>query len=584
MISSERPRLYAITLTFVAAAVFVLALFRITSYDIWFLFKTGELILDAGAVPTFDPFSYTSFGEAWIMHEWLFCVLAELIRRHLGLEMLVILKAIAVAAVFSMIFAATAIRAKAKRDALIAIASFLVLAACASRFRFITRPHIVNFLGLASVILVVELFDAGRRKWLVLLPPLTFVWANMQAGAIIGPAYLWLRLGCGVVSSRFGRRREPGVDRGVRWLLLVALISSGLLIINPYGVHILNFVVDALQEHGAGGGISVMEWTPPDARFKLFWVLFAAVWVVFLINIRKCRLSDAAEILLATALVLLARRYIPMFFLLATPAIGRIISQWPLLSRGGASRSRAAKIALASGPLLATICVTVTLLNHGAFVPGVGVNLGAYPAAGVDFVIKHNILGRMYNSHRFGGYIIFRTYPGRKVFIDGRNVVHKALWQKFAEEPFEQIADEYGIDYAILDYVHDSRGREFSAQSARAASQAPGSPTARRLLDWWNRHNGWHLVFWDDNCAVYVDGSERFQDVRDQFEYKFLDPASPGFGYLIGHLANEDTRALVIDETERAVSQSPSALSCRALYAWLVSRSTGSRRESVPDE
>jgi len=584
MRTGVESRSHAIILTSLAAAVFVLALFRIASYDIWFLFKTGELILDTGAVPTSDPFSYTSFGETWIMHEWLFCVLAELFRRHLGLELLVILKAIAVAGAFVLVFCATAIRAELKRDALMAIGSFLVFAACASRFRFVTRPHIVNFLGLAAVILIVELFYAGRRKWLILLPPLTLVWVNMQAGAIIGPAYLWLRLGCDVVSSRVGRKRDANPSPGVRPLLLAALISSGVLLVNPYGLRVFDFVVDALREHGAGGGISVMEWTTPDLRFKLFWVLFAAVWAVFLTNIRRCRLSDAAELLLATALALLARRYIPVFFLLATPAIGRIIAQWRLFSRGGESRSRAAKIALIAGSVLAGVCVAATLLNHGAFVPGVGVNLGAYPAGGVNFVLKRDIAGSMYNSHRFGGYIIFNTYPGRKVFIDGRNVVHKALWQKFAEQPFEQIADGYGIDYAILDYRLDSRRREFSAQSARAASRAPGSASAQRLLDWWNRHNGWHLVFWDDNCAVYVDGSEKFQDVRDQFEYEFLDPASPGFGYLIGHLANERTRALVIDEAERAVSQSPNALSCRALYAWLVPRSTGSERDAGVEE
>jgi len=579
MTTGVKPRSHVIILASIAAAVFVLALFRIASYDIWFLFKTGELILDTGAVPTSDPFSYTSFGETWIMHEWLFCVLAELVRRHLGLELLVILKAVAVAGAFVLVFCATAIRAKFKRDALIAVASFLVLAACASRFRFVTRPHIVNFLGLAAVILVVELFYVGRRKWLLLMPPLTLVWVNMQAGAIIGPAYLWLRIGCDVLSSRFGGKREPNPKPAIHPLLLATLISSGVLLVNPYGIRVFDFVVDALREHGAGGGISVMEWTPADLRFKLFWVLFAAVWAVFLTNIRKCRLSDAAEILLATALALLARRYIPIFFLLVTPAIGRIISQWPLFSCGGASHSRAAKIGLIAGPVLAGVCMAATLLNHGAFVPGVGVNLGAYPAGGVNFVLKHNISGRMYNSHRFGGYIIFNTYPGRRVFIDGRNVVHKALWQKFAEEPFEQIADEYGIDYAVLDLGYDKRLRMFSAQSARAASRSPASPSAARLVDWWRRHNGWHLVFWDDNCAVYVDGSEKFRDVRDQFEYKFLDPTAPGLDYLVGYLANEDTRALVIDEAERAVSQSPNAISCRALYAWLVPRSTGSENE-----
>jgi len=357
-------------------------------------------------------------------------------------------------------------------------------------------------------------------------------------------------------------------------LLLAALACTTALFVNPYGVRILNFAHAVLWEHRVGGSISVLEWTPPDLRLNLFWVLLAAVWALFVTNVRRCRLLDAAEILLGTALALSARRFIPIFFLLATPAVGRMIARGSLFVRDGASRSRALKIARAAGPLLAGVCVATTLIYHGAFVPGVGVNLGAYPAGGVNFVIKHNISGNMYNSHWFGGYIIFHTYPDRKVFIDGRNVEHKALWEKFAKEPFEQIADEYGIDYAILDYMHDSRSREFSVQSVRAASRASGSPSAQRLLDWWNRHAGWHLVFWDDNCAVYVDGSEKFREVRDQFEYKFLDPAAPGFGYLIGFLADKNTRALVIEEAERAVSQSPDAISCRALRAWLLSCQT----------
>ncbi|MBN2208678.1 MAG: hypothetical protein JW759_05245 [Candidatus Coatesbacteria bacterium] len=574
MTTGVRERSHVLIFVILAAAVFVLALFRIMNYDIWFLFKTGELILQTGAVPTSDPFSYTSFGTPWTMHEWLFCVLAELVRRYLGLELLIVLKAIAVAAGFTLILAAAAIRAKLNRDALVATASLLVLAACASRFRFDVMPDIFTFVGIAGTILLVELFYAGRRKWLLLLPPLTLVWANVQAGAVIGPIYLWLRLGCDTVSSRFGREHAPNRPPAALPLLLAALASTAALFVNPYGLRILNLAHAVLWEHRVGGSISVLEWTPPDLRFQLFWVLLAAVWALFVTNIRKCRLLDVAEILLGTALALSARRFIPTFFLLATPAVGRMLARGPLFLGDGAPRWRASKIALVAGPLLAGICVAATLIYHGAFVPGLGVNLGAYPAGGVNFVIKHNISGNMYNSHRFGGYIIFRTYPGRRVFIDGRNVEHKALWEKFAKEPFERIADEYGIDYAILDYVYDSRRQEFSAQSARAASLAPGSPSAQRLLDWWNRHAGWHLVFWDDNCAVYVDGSEKFREVRDQFEYEFLDPAAPGFGYLIGCLADKNTRPLVIEEAERAVSQSPDAISCQALRAWILSSPT----------
>ena len=157
------------------------------------------------------------------------------------------------------------------------------------------------------------------------------------------------------------------------------------------------------------------------------------------------------------------------------------------------------------------------------------------------------------------------------MFIDGRNVVHKACWKEFTKRSFVEIADDYGIDYAIVDYTYDSRRKAFSAQLARALSAAPSSsPAEAEWLDWWRRHNGWHLVFWDNNCAVYVDGSEKFQEVREDYEYKILDPAAAGPGYLSGYLADDRTRQRALEEAQRAVSQSPGALSCRLLFASML--------------
>lgn len=569
MTARARRQSWAIALVFVA--VFSLGLFRIVNYDIWFLLKTGDLILKTGAVPKSDPFSYTSFAKPWVMHEWLFCVLAELVRRHLGLGLLVVLKAIIVAAAFTLVLAAAAIRARLSAGALVLTATFVALGACASRFRFLARPHIVNLIGVAAVLLVLELFYTGRPKWLLLLPPVTLVWANMQAGAIIGPTYLWLMLGSDLVSTKFGPQQNPKANHGGRrTLALAALASTGALFINPYGLRILDFARAAIAEHGAGGGVSVMEWTSPGVRFKLFWALFALVWAVFLTGFGRWRLRDAVTLLLASFLAIMARRYVPIFFLIVTPAIGHIVSQWSVFSRDVRPRPRARLLLQVAAVGAAAICMVVIFARPSAFVPGVGVNLSAYPVGGVNFIVKHNIYGNIYNSHRFGGYIIFRTYPGRKVFIDGRNMVHKSLWEKFAKEPFEQIADEYQIDYAVLDYKFDSRRRQFSAQSVRSAAMPPRLASAERLLDWWKRHNGWHLVFWDDICAVYVDGSDKFRAVRRQFEYRFIDPTVTNPAYLAGYLGDARTRKLVIDEARRAIRQSPNSVSCRGLYDWLV--------------
>ncbi len=154
------------------------------------------------------------------------------------------------------------------------------------------------------------------------------------------------------------------------------------------------------------------------------------------------------------------------------------------------------------------------------------------------------------------------------------------MWLKFAREPFEKIADEYHVDYALVDYRFDSRRFHFSAQAARLASMPPRSPQAERLLGWWREHGGWHLVYWDDICAVYVDGSEKFRSTIEQFAYELVDPTVGDPGYLAGYLRDPTARQVVIDEVHRAVAQAPHSKTCRALRDWLVQEL---RRRASPE-
>jgi hypothetical protein len=78
------------------------------------------------------------------------------------------------------------------------------------------------------------------------------------------------------------------------------------------------------------------------------------------------------------------------------------------------------------------------------------------PIAAADFVLAHEITGKMFNNYDDGGYLIYRLAPARKVFIDGRADVYgdrfiadfldiyngKANWK----EKFDKLS----IDYAIL--------------------------------------------------------------------------------------------------------------------------------------
>jgi len=78
------------------------------------------------------------------------------------------------------------------------------------------------------------------------------------------------------------------------------------------------------------------------------------------------------------------------------------------------------------------------------------------PIGAVNFVEANNIQGRMFNNYNIGGYLLYRLYPGRKVFIDPRADLYGDQFMKNylmiirAEDGWREALAEWHIDYAIL--------------------------------------------------------------------------------------------------------------------------------------
>src|ERR1039457_1075796 len=58
--------------------------------DVWWHLRTGEWILQYGAVPHTDPFSMFGAGKPWVAYSWLFELLIFQLFRWLGLVGLVV--------------------------------------------------------------------------------------------------------------------------------------------------------------------------------------------------------------------------------------------------------------------------------------------------------------------------------------------------------------------------------------------------------------------------------------------------------------------------------------------------------------
>src|SRR5438876_12408665 len=59
--------------------------------------RTGDYILDHGAVPTTDPFSFTKPNERWFAFQWLTGVIFAALNRWLGLKCILLLAGVAIA-------------------------------------------------------------------------------------------------------------------------------------------------------------------------------------------------------------------------------------------------------------------------------------------------------------------------------------------------------------------------------------------------------------------------------------------------------------------------------------------------------
>jgi tetratricopeptide (TPR) repeat protein len=121
---------------------------------------------------------------------------------------------------------------------------------------------------------------------------------------------------------------------------------------------------------------------------------------------------------------------------------------------------------------------------------GLGIAPGFYPEGAADFVARENPEGEIFNDLTMGGYLAWRLYPARRLFIDGRLEVHDAAlfaaYLTAQQDPrqFDRLAERYGIHTVVW--------------SHRNALEA--GPLLLHLAD----STAWRLVFLDLAAAVFA--------------------------------------------------------------------------------
>jgi len=421
----------------------------VSGYDLWWQLKTGEIIWTTRTIPHTDLYSHTAAGRPWVVHEWLAEVLFYLLYRWSPLT-LVIWKIFMAISIFG---GALWVGMRLSGHLWAPLALTALAAYAASPF-FDIRPQLFTYLG-AVATLGILLHPGIRHLWL--LPALVALWANLHAGFNVGVLFVFSWAFWETMEGLFGRSRERGRLRTLWGVALTSLIA-GLLNPNGYLVYAYPF---HLMSHKTVMNF-IVEWFSPnfhEASTRPYEMLIALIVLGLALSRRPKPPASLWLLVFFLHASLMFWRNLPLFCIvtaiLLAPHLADILDRlrnhpavcrWP---------GRAAPL------LTATFLVGGAISQVKAIPKGnlfdVSVRRSTFPEAACRFLDEHHLPGPMYNEYKWGGYLIWRFYPGRKVFMDGRAEVYfgpafDAYYSAHnAHANWQQALDRYRVDLALVE-------------------------------------------------------------------------------------------------------------------------------------
>lgn len=537
----------------------MLAIFPIESDDLFINIKTGEIIWQSKSLPTHDVFSYTVNDLEWINHEWITTILIYLLYHLGGFNLLIQVKA----AVILFSFGILMWEARRLSCHSWVLAPLLIFLAYTTSDRFIERAHIANMVLLAIYLVVLFRWRNGSNRTAYWLPIITLAWINFHSGAIIGPMLMAIVMLCDFLQLTLGsvvpflHQKATVSSRHLKQALLPLFLHLPALVVTPYFYRSVLYPLqqanwDIYRHH-------VYEWMPVYAPlyrrtpvFTVFIISSLLLIIALLLNYRKFQLVDLGLAIFALTIGQSAIRFTDVFCILAFWVIARQLKDFEWAKDRYYTKVRFQLAAL----LVAILCGTI-ILKHGYVITiglrtfRLGVSAFNYPTIPLDYIERLGIKGNMFNQYDIGSFIIWKWYPQRKVFIDGRNQVYPvAFYQEYlsvntSSERLEQVMDKYEINFIIL------------------LNQAQPPPHPKGVYDFLSESDRWRLIYWDDMFLVYLKNTPENRAVIEQYEFRYYDPVLPPELTLVPNLQREPKASLA--ELERVLSLNPNCFRAQVL-------------------
>ncbi|MGD2101687.1 MAG: hypothetical protein PVG83_05570, partial [Acidimicrobiia bacterium] len=341
--------------------------------------RAGELQIDAAAVLTADPFSFTMLGESWLTQSWLAELLyswAETSFGGLGFVPWLLLS------MTTVTFGCIGLVAYRRSQSVPTTAVVLLLSVVLMISFLVPRPVVFSF---ALFGLTIVAWEIPRGRWA--LPFIFWVWASVHGTFAIGLAYVGLML----IAER-------------EWKWLPTAIVSGLITLAT--AHGLGVVTMLLDFAGSRDTLSLLsEWQRPGLDSPVFApFVIGLLLIAFAVARRRISWWYLFVAMPFAALGVTALRAVPPAWLGLVAVLALAIGP---LTLGGSRR-----ISTIPAMVFAAVVLVLPFLVRGDG----RLAETRFPVAAADELEDV----RTFHDDRAGGYLIWARGPEFGVYIDDR--------------------------------------------------------------------------------------------------------------------------------------------------------------------
>jgi hypothetical protein len=387
--------------------------------DLWGHIRFGQDLWQTGQIAREDIYSYLTGDQLWINHEWLAEAIFYLAFATGGPAGLIAFKSGLALLILAFLYWQLRQQIAHPLHAAILTGGFSL---SLIPYLAIVRPQAFTFLIFLLVLIVLRRAERGELRWLWIGPMLLAFAVNVHGGVLAagGVFFLWLLLHLSAAVLR--ERSLIAIATGPNRVIVgVALASVVAMLLNPYGIHLLFFLLRTATVPRP----EIAEWHPITLASAegLVYVFFLVLALTGLIFSGRERSPVLITLFTCTAfLPLIAARHMPLFGLAcAVLTAEHVADVWQRALPPRAVPGHDA----AHGSWFVAVSLITAIVIVGASLPNfqcirVDRRKTAFPVRAVALLKQSNVGGNMAVHFDWGEYVLWHLGPRIKVSIDGR--------------------------------------------------------------------------------------------------------------------------------------------------------------------